>query len=238
MGLLMNNTEFDKFAEEYRSLHTANIAISGEKPDYFAEYKIRDLATDYFTWHGRDSARPAVLDFGAGIGTSVPFIKKYLPLADLTCLDVSTKSLELGQHRFSGHARFMHFDGMHIPFPDASFNIVFAACVFHHIDHSEHLSLLREFHRVLAPSGFAFIFEHNPYNPLTAHVVKACPFDANAHLISAGTMRNHIKEAGFSSPQIHYRIFFPHVLRALRPLESWMTWLPIGAQYYVVAKKR
>jgi hypothetical protein len=45
-------------------------------------------------------APPAVLDFGAGIGNSVPFVRKYLPDAQITCLDVSTKSLEIGQSRF------------------------------------------------------------------------------------------------------------------------------------------
>ena len=45
--LLMDKAEFDKFADEYRSLHAANIAISGEGPNYFAEYKIKDLAAEY-----------------------------------------------------------------------------------------------------------------------------------------------------------------------------------------------
>ncbi len=45
--LLMEQSEFDKFADEYRSLHAANIAVSGEGPDYFAEYKIKDLAAEY-----------------------------------------------------------------------------------------------------------------------------------------------------------------------------------------------
>ena len=35
----MNSSEFDKFAEEYGSLHRANIAASGEPPEYFAEYR-------------------------------------------------------------------------------------------------------------------------------------------------------------------------------------------------------
>jgi hypothetical protein len=39
----MNRSEFDKFAEEYRSLHEANIGVSGETPEYFADYKIKDL---------------------------------------------------------------------------------------------------------------------------------------------------------------------------------------------------
>ena len=233
----MDEAEFDRFADEYRSVHAVNIAISGESPDYFAEYKIKDLAIEYFAIRGGNNDAPALLDFGAGIGTSVPFFRKYLPRAQLTCLDVSTKSLEVGQSRFPGEARFVHFDGTRIPFPDASFDIAFAACVFHHIDHAEHVALLKEFRRILVPNGIAFVFEHNPYNPLTVHVVNTCPFDKNARLIAAAAMRKCINVAGFSKAQIRYRLFFPRVLRALRPLEKWMTWFPLGAQYYVLALK-
>jgi ubiquinone/menaquinone biosynthesis C-methylase UbiE len=233
----MDKAEFDKFADEYRSLHAANIAIFGESPDYFSEYKIRDMAAEYFAHRGGAIDAPAVLDFGAGIGTSVPFVRKYLPRARLTCLDVSTKSLEVGQSRFPGQARFLQFDGARIPFPDASFDIAFAACVFHHIDHAEHVALLREFYRILVPNGIAFVFEHNPYNPLTVHVVNTCPFDENAKLISATAMRERFKVAGLQRPTIRYRIFFPRALRALRPLEKIMTWLPLGAQYSICARK-
>jgi ubiquinone/menaquinone biosynthesis C-methylase UbiE len=232
----MEKAEFDRFAEEYASIHAANIAITGESPDYFAEYKIRDLA-DEFTARTNAIVAPTVLDFGAGVGNSVPLVRKYLPSARLTCLDVSAKSLEVGSSRFPGCAEFIQFDGTRIPVPDASFHIVFAACVFHHIDGGEHVGLLSEFRRVLAPGGMAFVFEHNPANPLTTHAVNKCPFDENAKLIPARTMRKSFESAGFNSPQIRFRIFFPRLLSALRPLEMSMTWLPLGAQYYAFAEK-
>jgi ubiquinone/menaquinone biosynthesis C-methylase UbiE len=177
------------------------------------------------------------LDFGAGIGTSVPFVQKYLPGARLTCLDVSTKSIEIGKSRFHGEAAFVQFDGTKVPFSEASFDIVFAACVFHHIDHDEHSALLVELRRVLSPGGMLFVFEHNPYNPLTVKTVRNCPFDENARLIPAPDMCRRISAAGFSGMRIRYRIFFPRGLRALRVLEKKITWLPLGAQYYALAVK-
>ena len=36
----MDVAEFDKFADEYHNLHQENIRITGEKPEYFAEYQI------------------------------------------------------------------------------------------------------------------------------------------------------------------------------------------------------
>ena len=234
----MQEGEFDKFAEEYLALHAANIAISGENPEYFSEYKIKDLkdlAIRYLARRDDDVVAPAILDFGAGIGNSVPFIRNYLPSAQLTCIDVSPKSLAIGEARYSDFAQFVQFDGGRLPFSDHIFNVVLAACVLHHIDHNEHLRLLREFHRVLAPGGFAFIYEHNPYNPVAAHVVKTCPFDENARLITARAMRRRLRSAGFSSVKVRYRVFFPHSLRALRFLEQGMNWLPLGAQYFALA---
>lgn len=233
----MDTSEFDKFAEEYRSLHDSNIAVSGEHPEYFAEYKIKDLAAEYFSRRGDRHGPPAIVDFGAGIGTSIPFMQKHLPGAELTCIDVSSKSLQLGQQRFSGHARFMHFDGRRIPLADSSQDIVFAACVFHHISHHEHTALFSEFRRVLVSGGIALVFEHNPYNPLTVHAVNTCPFDENASLITASSISRRIKSGGFGRVEVRYRVFFPSALRKLRGLERWLTWLPLGAQYYAVAVK-
>ena len=38
--------EFDRFAADYRALHARNIALSGEAPEYFAVYKMRDFAAE------------------------------------------------------------------------------------------------------------------------------------------------------------------------------------------------
>jgi len=36
---------------------------------------------------------------------------------------------------------------------------------------------------------------------------------------------------------IDFCFIFPHALRALRPIERWLTRLPLGAQYLVLARK-
>jgi len=228
----MKQSEFDKFAHEYAELHRANIAASGEGPEYFAEYKIRDLRDLLATpGHGGPPAR--ILDFGAGIGASVAHIKSYFPATQLTCVDVSVASLRIAARRFPGMAEFVAFDGDRLPFADGSFDCVFSACVFHHIEPAEHVGLLSELRRVLRPGGLIMIFEHNPLNPLTVQAVRTCPFDENAILMRAATFRERFIEAGFTGASARYRLFFPRALRLLRPLEQWMKWLPLGAQYYV-----
>ena len=112
-----------------------------------------------------------------------------------------------------------------------------ASCVFHHIPEVEHVPLLGEIRRVLKPGGVLFVFEHNPLNPLTRHAVDTCPFDEHAVLIRAASMLRRVRGAGFPDASVKSRIFFPHILRALRPLERRLTWLPLGAQYYVLGRK-
>jgi SAM-dependent methyltransferase len=230
----MDESEFDRFAEEYSALHAANIRASGESPEFFSEYKVRDLAA--LVAEGRMRPPVEILDFGAGIGGSVPYFKSYFPKSALTCLDVSRRSLDIGRSRFGSEAAFEHFHGNRAPFADRSFDLIFAACVFHHISEVRHVELFAELRRLLRSGGSFVVYEHNPYNPLTRRAVDTCAFDENAVLIRPAAMRERIRSAGFAQCAIDFRIFFPGALRRMRALEPWLTWLPLGAQYRAHAR--
>ena len=229
----MTLPEFDEFADEYRMLHAASIRASGESPEYFARYKVQDVAA---ICAASGLAIRRVLDFGAGIGGSVPFWREYCPTAALECLDVSERSLARGRERHGSAATFRHFDGVQLPFPDGMFQVAFAACVFHHIAAEQHIPLLTELRRVLAPEGQLFLFEHNPYNPLTIRAVNSCPFDEHAVLIPAHVMSKRLRLAGFHHVRTAYRIFFPAAFAPLRALDRFLTRVPVGAQYRLVAQ--
>jgi SAM-dependent methyltransferase len=225
--------EFDQFAEEYYALHADNIRLSGEDPDYFARYKIEEVRR---RWDASGRPEPgAILDFGTGIGSSIPHLARLFPTAKLAGLDVSQKSLDLAAHRFPGMAQYVRYDGITAPFEDQSFDLIFSACVFHHIDASEHRGIFVELKRMLRPDGAMVIFEHNPLNPGTRHIVATCPFDENAVLIRAPQLKRSQTEAGFGKVEVAYTAFFPGPLRFLRPLESRLQRCPIGAQYYTLA---
>ncbi len=116
-------------------------------------------------------------------------------------------------------------------------DLVFSSCVFHHIDAAAHIALLTELKRVLSPQGGRLIiFEHNPINPVTRYIVATCPFDEDAVLIGAGDFKARQSQAGLRRVRAVYTGFFPNALKALRPLEGVLGWLPLGAQYYTVAR--
>jgi SAM-dependent methyltransferase len=225
--------EFDRFAEEYLETHAKNVAISGESPEYFARYKIEEIRR---VWGRRGRPDPrTILDFGAGIGNSVPHFHHSFPDAAIIALDVSDKSLAIAEQRFSGMARFQLYGGEGPVAADGSVDLAFSACVFHHIDAGEHVGLFRRLRQTLSPDGVLVIFEHNPINPVTQHIVATCEFDEHAVLIPAGVLKQRLKEAGFARVGIAYTGFFPGSLAALRGLEPHMKHLPIGAQYYALA---
>jgi len=230
----MEEKEFDKFADEYYNMHAQNIAASGEGPEFFAEYKVSDVALQLQA----ENARPrTILDFGSGVGNSIPYFRRYFPNAVLTCADVSQRSLDVSRERYPGNERYAQIVGDRLPFPDDSFDVVFSACVFHHIPHEEHAHWLSELNRATATGGKLFIFEHNPLNPLTVSAVRTCPFDENARLINGWTFSRRIADARWSNVSVRYRIFFPRMLAVLRRLEPHLYSLPLGAQYFVSGQK-
>jgi SAM-dependent methyltransferase len=207
--------EFDLLADDYYNQHKANLAITGEGPEYFSRYKIADFA-EYF----KNRKVPVdILDFGSGIGNSIEFFREYFPNSKLYCADVSARSMEIAKARFPGDEIFVYIEDL-IPVPDQSFDAVFTACVFHHILYEDHAKWISELRRVTRPGGFLAIYEHNPLNPLTVRAVNNCPIDVNARLIRAGVMKKRLVENSWYDVSIEYKLFFPAALRSLRYFEK------------------
>lgn len=230
----MDHAEFDLFADEYESLHKANISFSGEKPAYFARYKIAILRS-YLS----DSSEPQnILDFGSGIGNSIPHFRDFFPHSQIICTDVSSRSIEIAKRRFPGREESILIEGNGIPLASESVDVVFSACVFHHIPAQEHVTWFRELYRVLRPGGVITLFEHNPFNPLTKRAVESCPFDVNASLIRCQTLAARMMDADWIDIKTRYHLFFPRSLSFLRRIEPALNALPFGAQYSIFATKR
>lgn len=231
----MDSAEFDRVAEEYATLLKNNISASGESPEFFARYKILDTAE-----FAKANNIPVhdILDFGSGIGNSLPYFSELFPNSSITAADVSVRSMEISQLRFpSINAKYVDISSARLPFQDESFDLCFSACVFHHIPADEHIQWLSELHRVTKKNGLLVIFEHNPLNPLTVSAVQNCEFDENAVLIPSKEFEDRVRCGGWSKPATTFRIFFPRIFAFARPLERWLKKLPLGAQYFVSARR-
>ncbi|MCP4330669.1 MAG: class I SAM-dependent methyltransferase [Alphaproteobacteria bacterium] len=231
IGTRLGNAGFDRFATTYETLHAENIEITGEEPAYFADYKARLMAhclSDYEV--------ATILDFGCGLGGSIPFLHQYFPASPLIGADHSAEFLAAAERRHGAIAEFVQTSERISEVADQSCDVVFVACVFHHIAPERHAATLDRLRCCLRPDGHLFLFEHNPYNPLTLHAVNTCPFDVDAVLVRPSEMARRVRKTGYRDVRRRYCTFFPRPLAAFRGLEPMLGWLPLGAQYYIWAR--
>ncbi len=224
---------FDPYARDYRSVHTQNIKISGVDSYYFAEHKVKYIAK-YETDQNIE-----ILDFGCGDGAVDLYINKYFPAAKIEGVDISRESVEIATSHNIPNTNYSVFNGLELDFPHGTFDVVILASVLHHVDKSKHIAVLTEIRRVLKPGGRLYIFEHNPYNPVTKHIVRTCIFDKDACLLTPSYAGKILKQSNFEMTRKSFVLFFPRnkYFKFLLPLEKWLVKIPLGAQYFTRACK-
>lgn len=220
----MSKAEFDKFAKDYDRVLDQTIPEELNENTYFAEYKIALMARRL---KGRSAGR--ILDFGCGAGRSLPFLTHYFPDSEIWGYDVSPDSLAVAAKHSAGTKLFSDWSVL----GDIRFDVIVAANVFHHIPLPARLDALAQCRESLREGGHMFLFEHNPYNPVTRWIFERCPFDSDAEMLNLRTSLDLARKAGFVSEQHAYTLFFPKPLAFLRGLEPLLKRLPLGAQYYV-----
>ncbi len=218
----MTKIDFDQYAGRYEAMIAAQTGFFNRDNDYFVRYKV-ERAKEL------TGAADAVLDFGCGVGRAMPYFRAAFPNAGIVGCDPSADSLVIAR-RDNPDCRFFTPDALD---PTKRFDLALASCVFHHIPPAERQDALRFCHDRLKPGGHLIIFEHNPFNPVTRHLVNTCEFDADAVLLTRRETMRRMREAGFAIAATGYCLFFPEAVAALRPLEAYLHWLPLGGQYFV-----
>lgn len=220
--------EFDRYASRYKSALDRALAFSGDGADYFTEYKAvcieRLLGLQ---------GKVKILDFGCGVGALSSALARRVPEAEIHGFDVSADSLgniapglrERGL--FTSDHSVLHAD----------YDLIVVSNVMHHIPVAERQDTIRGLVARLAPGGRLLVIEHNPLNPLTRWVVGRCEFDVDASLLRSGEVKRYFACAGLSAPSVNYIVFFPRILAPLRPLERWLGWCPLGAQYVICSTR-
>jgi SAM-dependent methyltransferase len=220
--------DFDRFADDYTDVLNRSLSVSGEDSSYFAEYKalyLRRVLSASFT--GK------VLDFGCGVGLLAHYLRLHLPAARIDGFDVSQDSIAKVDPALSSQGVFT--SSSHDLAQD--YDLIVVANVMHHIPPEHRPEIVQNLANRLRPGGVLSIFEHNPANPLTRWVVEHCPFDDDAILLPPHETAGRVEAAGLRLKRRDYIVFMPAFLQWLRPLESSLRWLRLGAQYVVVAAK-
>ena len=227
------NTCFDELAASYGDELKQSLGAFGNRDvSMFASYKIKIVASKL-------SRLPTeILEFGCGAGRNIPFLRDYFPESNIYACDISDKSLEVAR-KLDDSARFDRID-----YPDDllriyknTFDCIFISNVFHHIPFEEHSYWLDVLYKLLSPNGSIFIFEHNPYNPLTKRIFNNSAIDKGAAMLSPSYCYGLLRKKPFSALRRNYTFFFLHRNRFFEYVERLLVWLPFGAQYYVWGRK-
>jgi ubiquinone/menaquinone biosynthesis C-methylase UbiE len=225
--------DFDRFSGSYRDETQRSIDFIGQDHDFFVQRKVARLL-DIAARRVGDPKGLKILDVGCGVGlTDVHLIGH---VAELCGTDISAESVEVAARRVP-EATYRAYDGRVLPFPDETFDVTFAIGVVHHAPPSEWSSLIREMRRVTSPKGLVVVFEHNPYNPLTRKAVRDCAFDEGVELLSKARATKLLRTSGLDPLEDAYIVFFPWSFPGADRLEGLLSWLPLGAQYFVAGRK-
>jgi SAM-dependent methyltransferase len=219
-------SEFDANAETYVDEVQAAIGFSGVEVDLFTRRKAA-LLLDATTRLLGDPAGLRFLDVGCGVGATDAHLVDHV--GSLAAVEVA--------RRDNPGVTYSAYGGSALPQADASIDVAFAICVAHHVPLADRSRFAAELHRVVRPGGLAFVFEHNPWNPLTRVVVNRCEFDEDAILLTRRTSTRLLTSAGFTPAEARYVIFLPIERPLVTRLERYLGWLPLGAQHYVAARR-
>ncbi len=225
---------FDDYVETYRKEIQGSIDFIGQDVDFFIELKA-DLLAELAVKNFPEPEHIKVLDIGSGVGLVDHFLKNRFK--NLKGVDVETGVVEKARIN-NPEIDYYLYDGLRLPFDDNTFDMTFAVNVVHHVPPENWQNFLNEMYRILKPCGIAAIFEHNPANPLTRKVVAECEFDRDAVLLKHSELMSLFKSPGFEILEEKYIVFFPFKARIFRSMERLLGWLPLGAQQYVVGRKK
>jgi SAM-dependent methyltransferase len=215
--------EFDPYAKNYDRVLAESLPLSGDV-DRFAAYKIDEVAH-------RRASQPMrrILDFGCGVGRSLPFLTRAFPAAEVWAYEPSPDCVEVARAREpKAHVTAQWYD-----VPLRTFDCVVAANVFHHVLPSDRLDAMRRCRDALAEGASFFVFEHNPLNPVTRRIFDRCPFDRGASMIDRAALMQLGVASGLRVQRKAYTLFVPFAGRIAAALQRRVAWLPLGAQYYV-----
>ena len=225
---MTNKIDFDDYTENYNELLKENTSFFSSSEEYFAKYKI-DLVCKKMQFLPKK-----ILEYGCGIGRNISFLKSAYPDALIIGSDISNASLEIARKENADVDFFREYEGAKL---DITFDLIFVAGVFHHVPVLERDKVAGTLFKRLSVGGQLFIFEHNPYNPITRRIVSSCPYDEDAVLLKPSELKSILSNAKLSVGGSEYCLFVPPSFSFLTQVEKFLGWFPMGGQYWVSATR-
>lgn len=82
------------------------------------------------------------------------------------------------------------------------------------------------------------MIEHNPLNPVTQIIVRRCPVDSDAELLTASTASRLMRSADLEILETAYFLYFPErVFNRIGWIERYLGKLPAGGQFAMFSRR-
>jgi ubiquinone/menaquinone biosynthesis C-methylase UbiE len=161
----------------------------------------------------------ALLDAGCGDGSVARLLHERV--REVVAIDVEPS----GEWRDEPGLHFETADAEHMPFEEATFDVVHSKDSLHHMDSPE--DALEEYRRVLKPGGTALIVEANRYNPVFyPHMTLALGHQHFKRSRFRKLVRSVFPRVRFGAFEAHYVPQLEHLPAVQETLEEALEKLP------------
>jgi ubiquinone/menaquinone biosynthesis C-methylase UbiE len=167
-----------------------------------------------------------ILDLGCGTGSTTLMLKQAFPQAEVIGLDLSPYMLVVAEHKAKQvglQISWRHGKAERTRFPDASFDLVTAALLFHETPAIVAQSILQECHRLLTPGGEVLILDGNQKTLRQADWLTQIFEEPYIQDYAAGNLDAWLGAAGFGAVQTQEFWWVHQVTRGVKPLPGEQT---------------
>ena len=233
----MKKDNFEQIYRNYSYIHKRSLlGLSDMDFKYFIRYKL-DIVKKNISGNPK-----SFLDFGCGIGESSLYISKIFPNTKITGIDTSAFAIEACKKLNIKNSNFYNIDITTEEVLDEKYDVILLICVLHHIPQKSIAKVLKKLLNCLNKNGKIFIFEHNPYNPISLLIFIKSEIDKGCFMVSPRQLKLIIKnlnEQNIKAYPTRYTLFLPrfNFLKKIFFLEKYLEKVPIGSQYYTIIEK-
>ena len=124
-----------------------------------AAKEIIEWTSPYFAYEPQK-----IMEWGCGVSRIIRHVPDLLPGASLiSACDINEQMTQWNRDNIQGIEFSIIGHTPPTPYPDGQFNLIYAISVFTHIEGNEHLSWIREIHRILSKEGIFLFTTHGEH---------------------------------------------------------------------------
>lgn len=240
----MGKNVFDRVARDYERIHERSLPPGVHSADFIHQRAAHVTGWIAERYAGKECC---YLDFGCGNGRMLNFLLASSAIKALVAegrlriygFDPSVASINEAKSLLGNAPVCLVSDWKELP-QDVRFDFVISCHVFHHIPPAERTATAEALRNWMKPASRLVIWEHNPFNPAARVLVKMCPFDEDARLLTLNTTQTLFRNNAFRTIQHAYvNLFPPRWLRCevWAAIEKKLHGLPVGAQYWAMFER-